>query len=144
MAKTEDALGHVEPSGDGWELRFVRHLGHPVDKVWRAITEPEHLKAWFPQRIVGTLGPGARLKFEDSNPGVGGFDGEVLAYEPPHLLELRWGTDVLRFEIAETASGCDLTLTDKISELGKASRDGAGWHVCLDALVGEVEESPGC
>ncbi|MEA2587510.1 MAG: hypothetical protein QOH66_437, partial [Actinomycetota bacterium] len=45
---------------DRWTLRFERHLAHPVEKVWRALTEPEQLRSWFPHRIVGDLlTPGA-------------------------------------------------------------------------------------
>ena len=29
-------------------IRFVRLLPHPPEKVWRAITDPEQLAAWFP------------------------------------------------------------------------------------------------
>ena len=36
-----------------YELRFVRPLAHPVDKVWRAVTSPEGLAAWFPFDIEG-------------------------------------------------------------------------------------------
>ncbi|HEX8073920.1 MAG TPA: SRPBCC domain-containing protein [Thermoleophilaceae bacterium] len=57
-------------------LRFERRLPHSVERVWRAITEPEELKAWFPDTIV---------------------------------------------------------------ELGKAARDGAGWHVCLDQLEHQLD-----
>jgi len=58
----------------------------------------------------------------------------VLACAPPSLLEFRWGSDTIRFEVAPRESGSTLTLIDTIDELGKAARDGAGWHVCLDAL----------
>ena len=102
------------------------------------------MKAWLPQRIVGGLRPGSRLRFEDRNPGVGAFDGEVLAYEPPHLLELRWGTDVLRFEIEKTASGCDLILTDRISELGKASRDEPDGMLPRRARRRSTRKAPRC
>jgi hypothetical protein len=40
----------------------------------------------------------------------------------------------LRCEIEPTDDGCVLTLLDTIDEVGKAARDGAGWHVCLDKL----------
>jgi hypothetical protein len=32
------------------------------------------------------------------------------------------------------AEGTLLTLLDTLEERGKAARDGAGWHVCLDSL----------
>jgi uncharacterized protein YndB with AHSA1/START domain len=46
-----------------WQLRFTRTLSHPVEKVWRAITEPEHLAHWFPTTIDGERSAGAPLRF---------------------------------------------------------------------------------
>jgi uncharacterized protein YndB with AHSA1/START domain len=129
--------GTLEPAPDGRpRLRFTRRLAHPPAKVWQAITEPEHLAAWFPDTIVvERWEPGAPLRFMDVPTETGGFDGEVLAFEPPHALELRWGTDVLRFEVRPDGDGTELTLLDTLDAVGKAARDGAGWHVCLDALA---------
>jgi uncharacterized protein YndB with AHSA1/START domain len=137
-----DVNGELEQIGDRWRLRFRRQLHHSPETVWRAITEPEHLETWFPQRVVGEWTVGAPLRFE----GVGGefppFDGEVIACECPSLLEFRWGTDLLRFEIVPDGSGCTLILTDTIEELGKAARDGAGWHACLDVLEHHLDGTP--
>jgi hypothetical protein len=60
----------------------------------------------------------------------------MLALEAPSLLELRWSDDVLRFELEPDgdASGTVLCLTVTFPERGKAARDGAGWHVCLERL----------
>ena len=35
-----------------------------------------------------------------------------------------------------------LTLIDTIDEVGKAARDGAGWHVCLDRLEHALDGKP--
>jgi len=127
--------GTLEQTDAGPRLRFTRHLAHPRDKVWRAITEPEHLKAWFPDTIVvERWEAGAPLRFEPPPDLADPFDGEVRAVEPPRLLEFSWGPDVIRFELEEAGDGTELTLLDTIEELGKAARDGAGWHVCLDQL----------
>jgi uncharacterized protein YndB with AHSA1/START domain len=129
--------GELERCGDRWQLRFTRELAHPAEKVWRAVTEPAHLDAWFPQRIVGEWRAGAPLKFESPDGEFAAFDGEVLACEPPSLLEFRWGPDVIRFEIVpntEPATGCTFRLFDVFGELGKAARDAAGWHTCIDFL----------
>ena len=67
------------------------------------------------------------------------FTGEVLVVEPPTALEFGWGTDRLRFELAATGDGCVLTLLDTIDEVGKAARDSAGWHVCLDKLATRLD-----
>ena len=124
--------GTLEQTESGPRLRFERRLAHPPEKVWRAITEPEHLSAWFPDTIVvEEWAVGAPLRFE--HPDFQ-FDGEVLAYEPPTLLEFRWGTDTIRLEVEAEGDGTKLTLLDTIDELGKAARDAAGWHACLDQL----------
>jgi uncharacterized protein YndB with AHSA1/START domain len=127
--------GSLEQLEDGrWRLRFRRTLGHPPEKVWRAITEPGHLAHWFPTTIEGERAPGARLRFEFPAGQAPPFEGEMIAYAPPSLMELRWGSDILRLELRPVEGGTELTLLDTLDEFGKAARDGAGWHTCLDAL----------
>ncbi|MDQ6805964.1 MAG: SRPBCC family protein [Actinomycetota bacterium] len=127
--------GTLEQLDDGrWQLRFMRTFRHPVDTVWRAISEPEHLAQWFPTTIEGERAPGAPLRFSFPGEEAPPFDGEMIACEPPSLMELRWGPDTLRLELRPTQDGTELTLLDTLEELGKAARDGAGWHTCLDAL----------
>lgn len=127
--------GALEQRDDGhWQLRFTRTLAHPIEKVWQAVTEPEHLAHWFPSTIEGERAAGARLRFSFPDAIVDPIDGEMLAYDPPSMLELRWGTDVLRIELRPVDGGTELTLTDVLDDVGKGVRDGAGWHTCLDAL----------
>jgi uncharacterized protein YndB with AHSA1/START domain len=133
--------GTLEQTGDRWRLRFTRRLGHPPEKVWSAITEPEHLAAWFPDRIVvDEWTVGAPLRFE--HPYGPPFEGEVLAVDPPSLLEFQWGPDTIRLEIAPEGDGSTLTLLDTFDEHGKAARDAAGWHACLDALEAHLAGDP--
>ena len=33
-------------------LRLERRLRHPIDKVWRAVTEPSHLSQWYPAKVT--------------------------------------------------------------------------------------------
>jgi uncharacterized protein YndB with AHSA1/START domain len=127
--------GTLETMQDGrTQLCFKRALAHPREKVWKAITEPQHLARWFPTTIEGERAAGARLRFSFPGGQAPPFDGEMIAYEPPSLMELRWGPDVLRLELRPTDGGTELTLLDTLAERGKAARDGAGWHTCLDAL----------
>ena len=136
--------GTLEQAGPRWRLRFTRDLDHPVSRVWEAITEPAHLEAWFPQRITGDWVVGTPLTFSDPQGDGPEFGGEVLACEPPSLLEFRWGPDVIRLEIAARGEGegCTLTLLDTFDELGKAARDAAGWHVCLEFLASHLDGTP--
>ena len=67
----------------------------------------------------------------------------MLAFEPPSLMELRWGPDIVRLELRPTATGTELTLLDTLDERGKAARDGAGWHTCLNGLEAALSGDPG-
>ena len=40
--------GALLRDGDRYLLRFERHFSHPVERVWKAITEPTERSAWFP------------------------------------------------------------------------------------------------
>jgi uncharacterized protein YndB with AHSA1/START domain len=127
--------GDLEQLDDGrWRLRFTRTLPHPPEKVWRAITEPGQLANWFPTTIEGERAAGAHLRFAFPAGQLPAFEGEMTLYEPPSLMELRWGPDLLRLELRPVERGTELTLLDTLEALGKAARDGTGWHTCLDAL----------
>jgi uncharacterized protein YndB with AHSA1/START domain len=133
-------LGTLTREGDRWMLTFTRRLAHSREKVWRAVTEPAHLAAWYPQEIVGERRAGAPLRFVSS--AGDGFDGQMLVFDPPEVMEFTWGPDRLRIELQADGTGTLLTLTDTFDELGKAARDGAGWHECLDRLVSELDGTP--
>jgi uncharacterized protein YndB with AHSA1/START domain len=130
-----DHDGQLEQHAGRSRLRFTRRLAHPPEKVWRALTEPEHLAAWFPTTIEGERRAGAALRFAHRDEAAPPIEGEMLAYDPPRLLELRWGADELRFELQPDGTGTVLTLLDTFDEHGKAARDAAGWHACLDLLA---------
>jgi len=129
-----DSEGTLEHVDDQWRVRFTSALPHPPEKVWRALTEAEHLAGWFPTEIIGERAAGAALRFEFREGEGPGFDGTMITFDPPRLMEFLWGKDLLRFELEPTELGTMLTLTDTLEELGKAARDAAGWHVCLERL----------
>jgi uncharacterized protein YndB with AHSA1/START domain len=130
-------LGTLARDGERITLTFTRRLAHAPEKVWRAVTEPEHLAVWFPQTIDGERRAGAPLRFVSQTGDA--FEGEMVAFEPPSLVELMWGTDRLRIELAADGTGTLLTLTDTFAELGKAARDAAGWHECLARLIDALD-----
>lgn len=158
----ESGEGTLEQAGERWRLRFVRVLSHPPEKVWRALTEEEHLAAWFPTTIEGKLEKGASLEFRFRGEEFPPVTGEMLECEPPRVLEFSWGfgpddtrvpeeyrdehPDRTRFELEpeDGGEGCRLTFTTTYDQVGKSARDAAGWHACLDALVERLGgEDPG-
>ena len=81
-------IGMLEDIGGGrWRLRFTRDLAHPQEKVWRAITEPEHLAHWFPTTIEGERKPGADLRFSFSEQDLPPFKGEMIEFDPEAVIE---------------------------------------------------------
>jgi uncharacterized protein YndB with AHSA1/START domain len=126
--------GQLERIGDRGRLTFTRSLKHAPEKVWRALTETDQLAEWFPDGPPrGKFVEGETVQFGVSDDREG-FEGTVVTVDPPRLLEYTWGGDTLRFELQPDGDGTVLTFTDTFDEYGKAARDGAGWHACLDML----------
>ena len=59
-------------------LRFERRFKHPVEKVWKAITDPAELAYWFPMEVEGDLVPGGKLRFPMDEEAPGGVHGGLL------------------------------------------------------------------
>jgi uncharacterized protein YndB with AHSA1/START domain len=146
MTTTPDQpLGDVLRDGDRRGLRYERRLGHPPEKVWRALTESEHLQHWMPADIVGERRAGASIelpfwpaqveRYEIEEPVL---HGEIRVWDPPSVFEWTWDTDLLRWELAPHGDGGTLlTFTTWLGDPGDETTTGtaAGYHVCLDQLV---------
>jgi uncharacterized protein YndB with AHSA1/START domain len=132
--------GTLEQHDGRWRLRFVRDLAHPPARVWRALTEPAHQRAWFPDSVEGDWVSGGKLTFTLATGDS--FTGEVTVFDPPSVLEFSWGPDLIRLEMSERDGGSTLTLLDTFDEQGKAARDAAGWHACLDQLAAHLDGRP--
>ena len=136
-------------------LCFERRLSHPVDAVWRAVTEPSELEHWFPTDVEVDLRVGGRMRFTfreevelGGEPVPQTTEGEVLELDPPRHFAFDWDDDRLHFELEpdEGGNACLLRFTVVLGDEDKAARDAAGWHVCLDVmerrLAGEDTAGP--
>ena len=115
-------------------LRFERRLRHPVQDVWRALTNPAELDLWFPAHIQMEFRVGGRMTFAFLANDIVPPPGTVTAIEPLRLFAFDWGEDGLRFEVTKAIGGCALVFTHGFSDRREAAKSAAGWHVCLDAL----------
>ena len=135
---TPPAEATVDTRGPRPVLRFERVLARPPEAVWRAITDREELKAWFPCDVVADAWePGAAISFPF--PGEGGptLTGTVLEVEEPRVLAYTWGAETLRFILTPEPDGrTRLVFTDELDP-PLAARNAAGWHVCLARLAAE-------
>ena len=122
-------------------VRFERVYPHPVEHVWRSVTEPERARALVPDHRRGRP---ARGRGDDVHvprrARWSRWTARVLELDPPRTFAFLWGDEVLRFELAAEGDGCRLTLTHLISNADEAARNAAGWHVCLDKLGGEESD----
>ncbi|UAK29735.1 SRPBCC domain-containing protein [Nocardia asteroides] len=127
-------------------LRFERRLAHPPEKVWRAISDPAEMAAWFPAAVTTELRPGAAMRFTfadapETTDSVSA--GEVLEVDPPKVYMFRWSQDVLRFELVADGDGTLLIFTHVLgggprARLG-AARSAVGWDRCLSALAADLD-----
>jgi uncharacterized protein YndB with AHSA1/START domain len=121
------------------ELRIERHLPHPPEKVWRAVTEPEHLKAWFPFQVELDLRVGGAMTFRDKGMVL---HGKVLELDPPRVFAFDWQGELLRFELTPTTDGTLLVFTHAFDDGYGAASFAAGWTACLDALEDDLAGRP--
>ena len=83
---------------------------HPIDLVWKAITEREAVAAWLMPTSDFRAEVGAKFKFTQpaTDRWNGVVEGEVLAVEPPHRLVYSWDggfPSTATFTLKETESG---------------------------------------
>ncbi len=128
-------------TGDKPVLRFERFLPRPIEDVWRAVTDPAEMRAWFPTRIeIDRWEPGAKLTHHFDDPSVPSLPGTVLECSEPHRLVFTWGDDTIGFELSAVEGGTGFVLTEELGA-SRAARNAAGWEVCLERLVaGSVGE----
>jgi uncharacterized protein YndB with AHSA1/START domain len=101
---------------DGDRVVHEARYAHPVQEVWRALTDPASLAAWL---MANDFSPTVGHRFRlDARPAFGFIDGEVIEVEPPHLLRCRW-----------TIEGTATTLTVQLHPDGA---DGAGTRLLLE------------
>ena len=128
-------------------IRFERRYPHPVDRVWRAVTEPDQLAHWFPSAVEVDLREGGEMTFTFPGGEMEPMEGAVTVLDPPRRFAFLWGEEELRIELAPDGDGCRLHFTHVLGTREQAARDAAGWHVCLDRLAdllsGHAGEAPG-
>jgi len=137
------AGAEIRKDKDRWTLVLVRNLRHPPAKVWKALTEPQHLREWAPfdsDRDLGTPG-NARLSTVGT-PTLHVSEIRIKRADAPRVLEYTWGDGDLRWELEPLqGGGTRLTLWHNI-ERSFISMGAAGWHICFDVLERLLDGRP--
>jgi uncharacterized protein YndB with AHSA1/START domain len=145
------------------EVRFVRTLPGPIERVWDYLTNPEKRARWFAggpmeQRVGGKM----RLTFrhkdlapdemppeeykQHHDPGQS-MDGIVTRCEPPRLLAFTFGSDgesEATFELTPQGKEVMLVLTHRATggDVPYVADFGAGWHTHFTLLIALLEGAP--
>lgn len=128
------AGAQVRKEGEQWTLVLVRELRHSPERVWQALTDPEHLREWAPFEAGGSLGAVGSVRLNTvGTPAPNITETTVRRAEAPRLLEYNWGENDIRWELEAVPGGTRLTLWASIPRR-YVSMGAAGWHICLDVL----------
>jgi uncharacterized protein YndB with AHSA1/START domain len=127
---------------DRYVIYFERRLAHPVEKVWRAITDPARLSHWFPADMDMDFRLGGRIRFSFREGEAPDGEGTISELDPPRVFAYTWDGEVLRFELRPEDSGCLLMFSHTIDDRPATARNAAGWELCFDALEALVDEQP--
>jgi uncharacterized protein YndB with AHSA1/START domain len=126
-------------------LRLERHLPHRPEKVWRAVTEPEHLAAWFPSNVeIPELTVGGKVRFVFTGEEAPPDEGTITQLDEPRLFAFTWGGNELRIELTPSAEdegggeGCTLVFTQVFDDTPSAASYASGWDQRLAALAASL------
>lgn len=154
-----DAYGEFRGPG---EVRLVRLLPGPIERIWDFLTDPEKRARWLCGGVLEQK-PGGKVVFamhhanlapgetpperfaRVQDPGVT-FEGRVLRCEPPRLLVYTFGGDdsEVTFELTPQGKQVLLVLTHRSTgeDLKDLSNYAGGWHTHLALLIALLEGAP--
>jgi len=144
--------GQVTYEGGTATLRFERHLRHPPEDVWDALTSSEHLQRWYMTQASIEGKPGGSIVFF-SGPAKVHVTGRVLVWDPPRVFEHErniepsgWVTtgeqSIIRWELTAEPGGTLLRLTHRRLDPRLAVQIAPATHVLLDRLEAGLDRAP--
>jgi len=158
--KTNDQYGQFTGPA---ELRIVRTLPGPIERIWDYLVDPEKRSRWFAGGPMEPR-PGGKLTLrfrhkdlapdetppEDHkqfhDPGHS-MDGVVTRFEPPRVLAFTFGSDgesETTFELTPQGKDVLLVLTHRATggDVPYMASFGAGWHTHVALLIALLEGAP--
>lgn len=157
---TKDQMGTFIHRG---EVRFVRLLPGPIERVWAYLVDPEKRARWFAGGTM-ELRPGGKVSFvinhrnlspdetppqehKASHDSDRTMSGTVTRCEPPRVLAFtfdHYGQSEATFELTPQGKDVRLVLTHRgtTDDLSYMSGFGAGWHTHLAHLAAQLAGTP--
>jgi uncharacterized protein YndB with AHSA1/START domain len=145
------------------EVRFVRTLPGPIERVWDYLTDPEKRSRWFAGGPM-ELRPGGKVTFHfhhrdlapDETPPEEyqehhetgkTMHGLITRCEPPRVLAFTFGStgeSEATFELTPQGKDVLLVLTHRArgEDVPYMAEFGAGWHTHVAHLIALLEGAP--
>ena len=153
---------------DAFSVRRTIRIAAPIDKVWQAISVPEHVSRWFGTTVLVGSGTGATGTV--TFPGEAPFPLRIEAFDEPRLIAYRWRNDdayrdanggslgdhddplapeettVFTFTLEQVDGGTQLTVVETgfdgtVDAAVNMASHREGWTVELDKLVVQLESA---
>jgi uncharacterized protein YndB with AHSA1/START domain len=143
------------------EIRIMRTLPGPIERIWTYLTDPEKRRRWFaggPMEL--RTGGKMELIFQHKNisptetppaehachhDGAESMPGTVLRCEPPRVLSYTFGDNSdVTFELFPQDDKVLLILTHRSrgDDLSSLTGFASGWHTHLAILLAQLEGTP--
>jgi len=118
-------------------FRIVRDYPHPIERMWAALTSPQHLSVWLWRCELIEADRGGKFVFDF---GFGKrWRGQVAEFEAPRLIDFG---GLLRFELSQRPDGSRLVMTQKRGPAGWSPMALAGFHGWLGRLARLLDGVP--
>ncbi|MGV3479256.1 MAG: SRPBCC family protein [Sphingobium sp.] len=104
-------------TGTSTETRSIvveREIGHPPERIWRALTVPHFIEEWL---MKTSFAPVLGHRF-DFRADWGAVDCEVLAIEPNRTLSYTWGDHDLKSVVTWTLTPTDTGTRLRMEQTG--------------------------
>ncbi|MDQ0894948.1 uncharacterized protein YndB with AHSA1/START domain [Agromyces ramosus] len=155
MTMTDNQASVIDEST--FSVRRTIRIAAPIEKVWTAVTEAEHISKWFGHTVLEGTGAGASGSI--TFPDYGSVPLRVEAMDAPRMVSYRWGNDdaagelpdavddhstVFTFTLERVSDGTELTVVetgfDRTSDpAANMASHAEGWVSELDKLVALLE-----
>jgi uncharacterized protein YndB with AHSA1/START domain len=153
-----EEMGQYQPG----EVKFIRLLPGPIERVWTYLTDSEKRGTWFAKGKT-ELRVGGRVNFlfhhADFTPEAvpaeykgceegHNSQGKITQCDPPRLLAYTWAEEdgeesEVRFELTPRGTDVQLVLTHfRLPNRNYTRSVSSGWHVHLDVLAAQLKGEP--
>lgn len=147
---SEHKLTEILGVGPVRRLQTRTTVNAPIDRVWAALTDIKHVKAWWADGEIGS-GVGERVQLG----GEEDLNGSIVAFMKPRLFEFTWHDDLsaaahpewieeatsglVHFDLIEVGTEATMLTLISLAPVAGATGAAAGWHHLFEMFKCYVE-----